>query len=67
MDRTELYVADEVFVCGTGAELQAVVNVDHYKVGDGNIGPIFTRLEQHYHDIVRSKFEGYEKWQTSVY
>ena len=43
-DVTELYVADEAFLCGTGAELQIIGMVDRYKVGDGNAGPVATEL-----------------------
>ena len=44
VDRTELYIADEVFICGTGAEIQAVGSIDGYKIGDGNIGPVVSHL-----------------------
>lgn len=67
IDRTELYIADEVFICGTGAELQAVGSVDGYKIGDGNIGPLVTRVEQLFHDIVRGKDARYPEWRTGIY
>ena len=67
IDRTELYIADEVFICGTGAELQAVGSVDGYKIGDGGIGPLVMRMEQLFHDIVRGKDARYPEWRTGVY
>ncbi|MGQ4808446.1 Branched-chain-amino-acid aminotransferase [Candidatus Entotheonellaceae bacterium PAL068K] len=67
VDRTELYIADEAFVCGTGAELQAIGSIDHYDIGNGDIGPIVTRLESLYHDIVRGRESRYAAWRTPIY
>ena len=66
-DRTELYIADEAFLCGTGAELRAIGSVDGYRVGDGGVGPTVSRLEPLYHDIVRGKDTRYARWLTPVY
>lgn len=67
MDRTELYVADEAFLCGTAVEIQPIVSVDRYKVGDGEPGPVVSRLEELFHRIVRGEDERYVKWCTPVY
>ena len=67
VDRTELYIADEVFICGTGAELQAVGSIDGYKIGDGKIGSVVTQLERLFHDIVRGKDSRHSEWRTGVY
>jgi branched-chain amino acid aminotransferase len=67
IDRTELYVADEVFFCGTGAEVTPVGWVDHYQVGDGGIGPITQRIERLFHDVVRGRHPGYAFWRTPIY
>ena len=68
IDRTELYNADEIFLCGTGAQIAPVVEVDHRPVGDGNIGPITNKLQELYFDIVRGKNRAYrEQWCTPVY
>ncbi|MDE2686100.1 MAG: aminotransferase class IV [Chloroflexota bacterium] len=67
VDRTELYIADEVFICGTGAEVQAVNNIDGYTIGDGEIGPAVSQLEQLFHDVVRGKDSRYPEWRTGVY
>jgi branched-chain amino acid aminotransferase len=66
VDRTELYVADEVFFCGTGAEIQPVVEVDGYQVGGGEIGPITRRIETAYHEMVRGRSR-HAHWRTPVY
>src|SRR5579883_3155500 len=68
VDRTELYIADEIFLCGTGAQIAPVVRVDHRPVGDGKIGPISNALYKLYHDIVRGRIPEYrEQWCTPVY
>ncbi|HEU5085888.1 MAG TPA: branched-chain amino acid transaminase [Roseiflexaceae bacterium] len=64
VDRTELYIADEVFMVGTAAEILAIGSIDHYTVGDGAIGPVTTRLEQLFHDVVRGKKPEYHHWLT---
>ncbi len=66
IDRTELYIADEVFFCGTAAEITPVASVDRYEVGDGKLGPVTTKLEQLFHDIVRGKEQRYSSWVTPV-
>ncbi len=67
VDRTELYIADEVFICGTGAELQAVGSIDGYKIGDGSIGPVVSQLERLFHGVVRGNDSRYPEWRTGVY
>jgi branched-chain amino acid aminotransferase len=67
VDRTELYTADEVFLCGTGAQLAPVVEIDRRKVGGGVPGPITRRLHEVYFDAVRGRIEAYRHWLTPVY
>jgi len=68
IDRTELYVADEIFLCGTGAQIAPVIEVDHSPVGIGKTGPIGQKLQDLYFDIVRGKHSEYSKqWCTPVY
>lgn len=67
IDRTELYVADEIFLCGTGAQVSPVVEVDRRTVGAGVPGPITTVLKDRYFDIVRGKVPAYADWLTPVY
>src|SRR5258708_459881 len=67
IDRTELYIADELFLCGTGAQLAPVTSVDHRKVGEGTIGPITQKLSRVYFDAVHGKGDRYKEWATPVY
>jgi branched-chain amino acid aminotransferase len=67
IDRTELYTADEVFLCGTGAQLAPVVEIDRRAIGSGKVGPITRRLHQIYFDAVRGKSDAYRDWLTPVY
>ena len=67
IDRTELYIADEVFLCGTGAQLSPVIEVDRRKVGSGAIGPLTGRLKDQYFDIVRGRVPEYSHWVTPIY
>jgi branched-chain amino acid aminotransferase len=66
VDRTELYIADEVFVCGTGAEIQPVVNIDGYCVGTGQIGPITATIEAAFHAMVRGR-SPHHAWRQPIY
>lgn len=68
IDRTELYIADEIFLCGTGAQFAPVVKVDHRPIGDGKIGPISDALQKLYFDVVRGRMPEYRaQWCTPVY
>ena len=67
VDRTELYLADEVFICGTAVELQSVGSVDKYKVGDGGQGAVVTRLKELFRNIVRGDDPKHSAWCTPVY
>src|SRR3990170_2217995 len=55
IDRSEIYVADEMFLCGTGVQLSPVIELDHRKVGDGEIGPLTKQLQAAYFDAVRGR------------
>ncbi|MBI4735336.1 MAG: branched-chain amino acid transaminase [candidate division NC10 bacterium] len=65
--RTELYVADEVFLCGTGAQVAPVIQVDRRPVGSGKMGPITARIQQLYFEVVKGKHPKYRHWCTPVY
>ncbi len=67
IDRSELYIADEAFFCGSGAEVQPIVAVDHYDIGDGKVGPLTRRMQQLYFDIAKGKVAKYRRWLTPVY
>ena len=67
VDRTELYVADEVFMCGTAMEIVPVLNVDQVIVGTGKIGDITCSLRELYFRVVRGDLLKYMHWLTPVY
>ena len=62
IDRTELYICDEIFLCGTAAEITPIVSVDKIIVGDGKPSEITKSIKQRYFDIVRGKVEAYKEW-----
>jgi branched-chain amino acid aminotransferase len=65
--RSELYVADEIFLTGTAAEITPVVEVDNRKINGGEVGPITRELQELYFNAVRGKIERYKGWLTPVY
>ncbi len=65
--RSELYVADEVFMTGTAAEITPVIEIDNRKVSDGTVGPITKELQDFYFKAVRGKIERYKVWLTPTY
>jgi branched-chain amino acid aminotransferase len=64
IDRSELYLADEVFLTGTAAHLTPVVELDHRLIADGNAGPVSSKLQKMYFDIVVGRNEKYRHWCT---
>jgi len=66
IDRTELYIADEMFFCGTGAQVSPITSVDYYNVGNGQIGPITSQLKNLYFDLVRNRLPQYVHWCVEV-
>lgn len=66
VDRTELYMADEVFTCGTAAEITPLVSVDRYKVGSGEPGPLTTQLETLFVNVLRGNEDCWAQWRTPV-
>ena len=67
VDRTELYMADELFLCGTGAQISGVAEVDRRVIGNGKVGPITGRLMELYFGIVKGKNPKYAHWCSGVY
>ena len=67
VDRTELYIADEAFFCGSGAEVVPIVGIDHYPVGDGTVGPLTKRIQDLYFKIAVDKAGRYAEWLLPVY
>ena len=66
IDRSELYVADEVLICGTGVQVSPVVEVDHRTIGTGAVGPIGIDLRNRYFDAVRGRTPRYLDWLTPI-
>lgn len=66
VSRTELYVADEVFFCGTGAEVTPVTAVDYRQVGDGAMGPVTRELQELFFNVVKGRVEKYARWNYEV-
>jgi branched-chain amino acid aminotransferase len=67
IDRTELYVADELFMCGTGVQVAPVTKVDHRPIGSGRPGDKTLTLQKLYFDAVRGNNPAYRHWLTPVY
>jgi branched-chain amino acid aminotransferase len=65
--RTELYLANEGFYCGTGQEIVPMLSVDGKALGDGKPGPLTRKLQTAYDAIVRGRDEKYQHWLTPVY
>ena len=66
IDRTEVFIAEEMFMTGTAAQIIAVTKIDHRPVGAGVMGPITTKLRAMYEDILRGKINRYQHWNVAV-
>lgn len=66
IDRTELFVCEELFFCGTGAQVAPCVKVDGRQVGDGAIGPIAKAIGERYFAIARGDDASHPEWRTAV-
>ena len=66
IDRSELYIADEMFLCGTGVQISPVVEIDHRPVGSGEVGPIGRLVRERYFDAVRGRLPEYSHWLTEI-
>jgi branched-chain amino acid aminotransferase len=66
VDRSELYIADEMFLCGTGVQLAPVVELDHRPIGGGRVGPISREIHDVYFAAVRGKDERFKHWLTPI-
>jgi len=67
IDHSELYMADECFMTGTAAHVTPVTQIDHRKVGNGQIGEISKRLQDLYFDVILGKNAKYLLWCTPAY
>ena len=62
ISRDQLYIADEVFVCGTAAECIGLSEIDFRTIGEGKTGPTTRQIQNVYHDAIRGKLPQYESW-----
>jgi hypothetical protein len=67
VDRTELYVADELFFVGAAWEVLPISEVDNLALADQGIGPVTRQIARAYYDLVRGIDRNYSDWRTSVY
>ena len=67
IDRTELYLAEEVFLCGSGMEVVPVTAVDRLPVGEGSKGPVTAAIQGAYFRVARGQDNAYPEWRTPVY
>jgi branched-chain amino acid aminotransferase len=67
IDRTELYVCDEMFLCGSAVEVTPVVSVDGIKINNGNIGTTTRKISEIYLSVVSGENKKYLKWATPIY
>ena len=62
VDRTELYSCDELFLCGTGAQISAVSHLDGRSIGNGEVGPVTRQMQKIYFDVVKGRNQAYRHW-----
>jgi branched-chain amino acid aminotransferase len=67
VDRTELYIADEAFMCGSAYEVMPIFSVDRYQVGNGKVGPLTAQVQTEYDNVIRGKNPKYMDWLTPVH
>ena len=66
IDRTEIYICDELFVTGTAVQVTAITRVDHRPVGNGVMGPVVTEIRRLFGDVVRGNFPRYAHWNLEI-
>lgn len=67
IERTELYVCDEAFFCGSAVEVAPIIQIDSYSVGDGSVGALTQKIHKKYLDVVTGGCDGYKDWLTPIY
>jgi branched-chain amino acid aminotransferase len=67
IDRSELYLADEIIECGSGHEVSPIISIDRMPVGNGEPGPLTRAVQEKYLGVVRGEREQYSSWLTKVY
>lgn len=67
IDRTEIFLADEAFICGTGVQMAAITRIEHRPIGDGKMGPITEQTWSLLLDVLYGRVGKYRDWLTPVY
>lgn len=67
IDRTEVYMADEAFLCGSAMEVTPIYTVDKYAIGTGEQGPKTKAIHLKYLEAAQGKLEKYQDWLTPIY
>jgi branched-chain amino acid aminotransferase len=67
LDRSELYLADEVFMTGTAAHCTSILEIDDRKIGDGEIGKVSGQIQKLYFDAILGRLPQYDHWIQGVY
>ena len=67
IDRTEVYMADEAFLCGSAMEVTPIYTVDRYPIGTGDQGEWTKKIHLKYLECVQGKLEKYQDWVTPIY
>lgn len=67
VDRTELYMCDEAFLCGSAMELTPIFSIDRYQIGNGACGEITNNLHVEYLKTVTARQSNFENWCTEIY
>jgi len=67
IDRTELYICDEAFLCGSSIEIAPIINIDGYIIGTGKIGIFTKQIHELYLRVVSGMLSEYQRWLTEIY
>ncbi|WP_034599802.1 branched-chain amino acid transaminase [Lacrimispora aerotolerans] len=67
IDRTELYLCDEAFLCGSAMEITPIFSIDKYLINNGEKGPITDKIHKEYLRVVTGDSQEYSKWLTPIY
>ncbi|MEP7293710.1 MAG: branched-chain amino acid transaminase [Chloroflexota bacterium] len=67
IDRTETYLAEEMFLTGTGIQVAAITQIEHRNVGTGEMGPVVQQLRKLFFDASAGRMPQYRHWLTPVY
>jgi branched-chain amino acid aminotransferase len=66
IDRTELYISDEAFFCGTGVQISWIRSIDKRVIANGKIGPITQKIQKQFFNIVYGVTKDHEEWLTAL-